>query len=545
MTAVVVAWRGRGADDASEQTRPVARLSPRPAPAPAPPAPEPPPGCWRLLAVSINDYLYMEPVRDAPVPGRDAGIDVLAERLAESLRVPAGQSAVLSDRATRGQARAPLKTVVETTVADLLDGCRAQDRALLVFIGRVADAGGGSYLVPMDGEPARTETLIPLSWLYDRLAHCRARQKVLIMDVCRRDPARDPGLPVEGPMSPALATALGHPPDGVEVWSACGAGENSLETVRLSGPVAGVFLGELVEALLSPELSLPAGGAFPSGALATAVAERTRVRSGALIRAGAAQTPRLAGHPRKLEPPGDDRDAARPVVLAPGPPPAGAVADTDVVNGILRGLDALPAVAGPPAPNRAALPPFAAASLQEYAATAGSDALDPAVAKVVRLLRQPRFARPLEFSFPAGTDTARLKARALARQEEAAGLQAELDDVLADLRRAAGHDAPPRLHATSELLAARLTARATRLYEYNAALARLRQDALPKVTGAPAGWYLAPRPALAGGKEAERLAADARRAFAAVAAAHAGTPWEVYARRDAATFLGLEWVPVP
>ena len=61
---------------------------------------------------------------------------------------------------------------------------------MLVFVGHAVDLDGQQYLVPLEGELTAKESLIPLKWLYDRLAACPARQKVLVMDLCRNDMAR-------------------------------------------------------------------------------------------------------------------------------------------------------------------------------------------------------------------------------------------------------------------------------------------------------------------------------------------------------------------
>ena len=41
------------------------------------------------------------------------------------------------------------------------------------------------YLVPMEGNKDEANSLISLSWLFDKLSKCRAKQKLLILDVCR------------------------------------------------------------------------------------------------------------------------------------------------------------------------------------------------------------------------------------------------------------------------------------------------------------------------------------------------------------------------
>ena len=89
---------------------------------------------------------------------------------------------------------------------------------MIVFVGHAIEIDEQPYLVPLEGELAAKETLIPLKWLYDQLAACPARQKVLVMDVCRDDAARGNERPGSGPMGPKLDAALANPPAGIRRW---------------------------------------------------------------------------------------------------------------------------------------------------------------------------------------------------------------------------------------------------------------------------------------------------------------------------------------
>src|SRR5262249_42977267 len=130
------------------------------------------------------------------------------------------------------QARAvpPIRPVVEQTIRAFLETCRPQDGILLIFVGHIFDIGEAAYLVPLEGEPAVKETLIPLNWLYEQLTHCKARQKVLILDTCRLDSGRGLERPGSGPMSATLDGVLQKPPAGVQVWTACTSGQYSYES---------------------------------------------------------------------------------------------------------------------------------------------------------------------------------------------------------------------------------------------------------------------------------------------------------------------------
>src|SRR5262249_7709621 len=139
------------------------------------------------------------------------------------------QTALLSDSAPGGMARPPLKGVIEQAINSFLDTCRPQDRIVLLFVGHAISIGKESFLVPLEGELDNKDTLIPIRWLYEHLKQCPAQQKVLIMDVCRYDPGRGHERPGGGPMEAELAATLQKPPEGVQVWLACAAGQYSFE----------------------------------------------------------------------------------------------------------------------------------------------------------------------------------------------------------------------------------------------------------------------------------------------------------------------------
>src|SRR5262249_31877702 len=146
--------------------------------------------------------------------------------------------ALKTDLGPRPPSIPPTKPVIEKTIGDFLDTSRAQDRVLLLFAGHVVEVEVVPYLVPFEGELTDKDSLIPLAWLYERLAKCKARQKVLILDTCRLDPSRGLERPGSGPMGAKLDAMLAKPPDGVQVWTACAAEQYSFELEGTS-----VFLG--------------------------------------------------------------------------------------------------------------------------------------------------------------------------------------------------------------------------------------------------------------------------------------------------------------
>jgi hypothetical protein len=185
----------------------------------------------RALAVSVCEYWLANPLaygrpRANSFPGSStrAVLNALGNF---TMKFPNTQLTELSDQGLDPQT--PLKPVIEGTIEDFLKSCRDQDRIVLLFAGHAAEVGKEAYLVPVLGDLKDAKTLIPLKWVYDRLRECKARQKVLILDVCRFDPARGMERPGSEPMGKALDAALQRPPEGVQVWSSCVAKQNAYE----------------------------------------------------------------------------------------------------------------------------------------------------------------------------------------------------------------------------------------------------------------------------------------------------------------------------
>jgi hypothetical protein len=543
--------------------------------APAPAKPTPPPAApvifpRRALLVAISDYLYANRVSagtafdNAQSPdssdraSSDRSVHGVFKRLCDALQVPEAQRLELSDSAPAGSARPPIKTVIQGTVEDFLDSCRSQDRVLLLFIGHAVTLDNEAYLVPIEGELAMKETLIPFAWLYGRLAACKARQKVLVIDVCRYDPSRGLERPDGGAMSAVLDAALKNPPTGVQVWSACITGEHSYEGYLdlPNGDVAraGFFLDALYSAVGPYRKNKVELGqqhpqdALPLDALAKTIDPIVQKEVRNLYRAQ--ETPRVAGH----EGPGPaynpaEAPAPRPVIRMPPPPPGGA-ADHALVESILNEINSFPPVGlnseGTERLHPDALPPFAANVLDAYRDNGKRTPFREAVKKAMALLREPRMTKAFEERFTGKGGDAKIKAAILARQREPAIIQGDLEEALAELEEAGNsRDREPsrRWQADYDFVLARLEARIAYVHEYNYMLALIRKDALPPREPIHTGWRLASREKLQSDTDARKRAADARKTLLRLAREHRGTPWEIVARREALTALGLEWKP--
>jgi len=123
---------------------------------------------------------------------------------------------------------------------------------------------------------------------------------------------------------------------------------------------------------------------------------------------------------------------------------------------------------------------------------------------------------------------------------------AELQDALEELKKAGEkRDEEPskRWQANYDYVLARLEARIAYVHEYNFMKGQIRKDALPPRDPAKGftGWRLASQAKLQSGPEARKLAEDSKKVLLKLAKTHVGTPWEVLAKREALTALGLEW----
>jgi hypothetical protein len=178
---------------------------------------------------------------------------------------------------------------------------------------------------------------------------------------------------------------------------------------------------------------------------------------------------------------------------------------------------------------------------------ATSSPLKQAVLKAVRVLKDPRMTKAFEERFVGRGDNARIKEQILKRQREPAVIQADLEDALAELQdagKARDKEKSRRWQANYDYVLARLESRIAYVHEYNYMLAQIRKDALPpRDPAVHSGWRLASQEKLQSGGEAKKKAADARKMLAKLAQEHRGTPWEILAKRDALTALGLEWQP--
>jgi hypothetical protein len=498
----------------------------------------------RALVISVNDYLYLNPVNYGTPRPDSRNVHTLTNRLSGWLRIPREQVVQLSDAALSGANRVPFKGVITNTVRSFLATSRAQDRILLLFVGHAVENGDETYLVPIDGHPADKESLIPLDWLYKQLSDCPARQKVLIVDVCRLDPTRGAERGDREPMGEKLDAKLKAPPPGVQVWSACVAGQNSYEFAN--DPFGnGLFLEKLYEVLekgLEGKIQRPADP-LPLAELVEAVNQRMKATLEPMKKT---QTSRLAGQEAEGGAAYDPNAAAPPrPAVAPPPPPEGGVARPDQVKDILTEIEVQPVrSAKDQRPLKfESLPAFDAKVLEAYKADGEKDAFREAVEKARGFLNDQIKRKVLreEFTAPGNENAFKDEIRNLLSRDMAVMIQ-EVETALEELNtlKEERGKQPKRWQANYDYILSRLEARLAFLYEYSTLLGQLRQSLPPREPGHD-GWRMVALPKVQGDKAGRDAAKRSRALLDRLMEEHRGTPWEVFAKRDSLANMGLEW----
>jgi hypothetical protein len=145
-------------------------------------------------------------------------------------------------------------------------------------------------------------------------------------------------------------------------------------------------------------------------------------------------------------------------------------------------------------------------------------------------------------------DDARIKQAILDYQKkEVAPVESELSDALEELLKAGEEkdkEMSMRWRASYDYVLARLKARIAYVHEYNFVFGQIRKDGLPpRDPKIHSGWRLASQEKLQSGAETRKLANEAKKIYENLAKKNKGTPWEILAKRELMTALGLQWQP--
>jgi hypothetical protein len=502
----------------------------------------------RALVVSVNNYLYLNPINyGLPGPGA-RNVHALLDRFTTGLRIPREQIAELSDAAPRGQARPPVKAVIQRAIGDFLDTSRPQDRIILLMIAHTVEIDDEPYLVPLDGDLETKPALISLTWIYERLGKCPARQKVFILDTCRFDPTRGQERPGSGALGSKLDAKLMAPPPGVEVWTACQAGQRSYEfDSSTNGNVnGGLFVDCLYQALargIEGTIQRP-----EEPILLKPLVEKVNARmKGELAQLKLEQVSRLAGQEAEDGAAYDPKQPPPPKLVIQGPDRGkDDIASIEQVASILKDVDVPPLkmARDDMLIRPESMPPFSTKVLDLYKPDGETTPFREAVQKARKTLHAQLKGKRLQEEWQKMGDDNRHKAFLKEYQEkEVARTIRELEEAFDDLKQAGKdrkEEKSKRWQANYDYVYARLAAQIAYLYEYDSALGEMRKD-LPEP--GPNGWRLASQKKLQGDPAGRKLANESAKLLDKIAKDHAGTPWEVLAKRDRLSNLGLKWQP--
>jgi hypothetical protein len=503
----------------------------------------------RALAIGVNNYLFLNPINYSSMDRKSNNVRTLLDRFTTGLKVPAEQVFELSDAAQRERARPPVKPAIEKIITNFVGTSRPQDRIIVLMVAHSVEIDGEPYLIPLEGDQESKDLLIPLSWLYEKIGAAPARQKILILDTCRFNPTRGQERPGGEPMGEKLDAKLKDPPAGVQVWTACIAGQRSYEfDSSADGKVNnGLFLDCLQRALLHGiegkiqrpdepiqlELLVEKVNALMKSELDTLKLVQTSRLSGSAPATGAAYDP--------SQPP-----AAKFAIEVPRP--AGDdLASLGDVGSILEQIDVPPLKLTrdymPIRPE--SMPPFSAKLLAEYKDDGEKTPFRLAVEKARRTLHKQLRDTPLQEEWEIfGTDENKYKAGVKDYQEkEVARTMRELEEALDDLRAAGKQgrkeEKSKRWQANYDYVFARLEAQLAYLYEYDSALGEMRKE-LPE---RGPRWRLASQKKLSGDSQGRKYMSESGKILDKLVKENAGTPWEVLAKRDKLSNLGLKWQP--
>jgi hypothetical protein len=123
-----------------------------------------------------------------------------------------------------------------------------------------------------------------------------------------------------------------------------------------------------------------------------------------------------------------------------------------------------------------------------------------------------------------------------------------IEDALNDLRdpkvvEARESEKSKRWQANYDFIVARMQLEYAYLFEYQSMLGSIRKEFPPRDPELHGGWKLASQSRLQGDSTGKKAAKEAQKLLNEIIKKNPGTPWEVLAKREKLTNLGLEWQP--
>lgn len=523
----------------------------------------------RALLIGIRNYLYLNPINpgyrvERSFLGDPLGLISLRRVLFTELSFNRDQVVALSDVDDLKPAT-PTKANIEATVQEFLKNSRASDRVVLTLAMHATHLAGKTYLIPIEGElPAEgakadaerdarlAQGMIPLSWLYERLAACPARQKLLILDIAQSDPEAGNIRTNPGPLTEAMYEEIKKTPAGTQVWLPCQPKQYSvgLISANKSGSTFMDWLCQLstfsVEKnwKLVKDNPLLKAGTLPLVLLAKEVEKEV---SAEIKDKGYVQMPVLLGEEGKFS--GEEATTPAPpvklVLKTPSEAPLPATELEMVMKELNLNNDAYRRL------NPASFPPLSASKFSEYKADYATakeleDKLNDKPLRMMTLRAIKVLDRSLttfRMRFAHESDEQAFKRKIEKDQENPAYVTAELGDLLEEMKKLEEkRDEEPskRWQAHFDYTQARVLAQLAHVQEYSFVLGnKLRKDTPSlKDTKNHNGWIIIPQKKLEQ-KETRGFDSERQKLLTKIIKEHAGTPWEILARREQATILGL------
>ena len=522
----------------------------------------------RALLIGIQNYFYLNPVNTGALMLKEnektdrAEYDPLGFRTFRRRLINMGfrEECIgeLSDVAEKNP-NPPLKTSIEETLKLFLEESRPQDSIVIAYVGHVLVLDDKVFLAPIDAKlNGPPEKLIPLDWVYRQLGQCKARHKLLILDVAHLDPQEGVLRGKEMPLDPVAEKAIAQPPEGVLVWLSCSAKQFSYSFGGY-GLVGSVFFHMLTEVTYTgPDQqgrrnrhALEKAEPFPEWDLPLLrLAKRVNsdvvqyVKNLGLPEQEPKLIGKLGGGPAPA--PNDPLPAAVTLKFAPLPEKPVEAAFVDL---ILQEVGATLAKGKPLRANM--LPPFWAKDVEKYKpdyqdwdslkATLADKPLRQAVFDALALL--DKHERSLRMRFVANPNVEVFRKEVLREQESLAIADQELfefKEKLDKVRAEFYEKETLRWRANFDLVYARYLGRLALYREYNFVLGnRLRRDPTLQNPDKNNGWKIVPSDRMQQ-KETRELARERDKVLERVLKEHPATPWEFLAERERATSLGLK-----
>ncbi len=525
----------------------------------------------RALVISIHDYLYANPILNGS--SKSDNFHAFLDNLSRAVQIPRNQIAHLSDDSfhTDGDPRAPTKSVIEKSLTAFLESSRDQDRVVVFFVGHSVELGDDVYLAPIEGELDRADTMIPLKWFYEQMAKCKARQKVLVLDSNRFNPTIGQERPGGDEMGEKLDALLKTPPAGVQVWSSCIAKQRSYASDDYP---MGIFLDSMREtasSLGNGKIQNDPKKSLPMERWVELVNRRMKQELG---KRKLEQISRLTGKEAEGNDAYDPKEAP-PLspIAALAAPPASVSINKMLIESVLSQAGAPPIkVTHELAIRYDALPPFSVEALKQYQGDVPNP--ESPLRKAVKNARAVLWAiypakGPTELSgdisvmrskigvqlnvlrdgyrAPSGGGNVetQFKTRVENDERRVALLMRAIDDALNDLRDPKVVEAREaenrRWQANYDYIHARMQLEYAYLFEYQSMLGSMRKEFPPRDPELQSGWKLASQAKLQGDSAGKKFAKEGHKLLDKIIKDHAGSPWEVLAKREKLTNLGLEW----